>query len=1104
MFYYHFMANPPTGTVTFLFTDIEGSTRLWQEFPQAMQTSLARHHEILREVIEAHNGHIFQIIGDAFCAAFANAADALVAAQKAQRSLHVEPWEETGPLRVRMGLHSGAAETREGEYLSSITLIRVQRVMSAGHGGQILLSPATVDLVHRHLPADTSLRDLGRQRLRGLIQFEHIYQVIAPDLPVEFPPLLVAESEASEAEGSAVLERLVQGRLVARSGELKQLKHQWNLAREAHGHLVMLSGEPGIGKTRLALELIAQAHKDGAAILRGGCYEYEAATPYLPFVEAIRGWVNRQSVKLLRTQLGDTATELAKLAPELESKLGELRPNPPLAPNEERLRLFDNIARFLQSLAANQGLLMFLDDLHWADRGTLSLLHYVLRHLRNDRVMVLSAYRDVELNRSHPLAGILVDWNREHLITRLVLHRFNRADTTSMLITLFGDDTVSADFADLVFRETEGNPFFVEEVVKALIEQGEIYRSGDRWSRREIHELTIPQSVKEAVGRRLSRLTETCGEVLTYAAGLGKQFFFNELIAAGTNDEDATLDALDEASAAQLIVSTGDESFSFTHDKIREVLIEELNPIRRRRLHRRIGNGLEQFYSGSIDRHVGDLAYHYTRSGDLQKSLTYSLRAAKNAGNMFGHDEALTYYEQAREAAEELEQIDQVASIDESIGEVYDQRGETLLAVNSLKLALAGATSPVRQAAIKARIGSVYGSVGDPLGLPYLHEAITELDSQSQTDELATTTAFLGRYHHYHAQHTKAIEYLEQARKLAEPNGNPQTLQTIYGHLAGAYQHMAQFDQSDEWARMAITLGEQEDYLLAQAIGYEFLAENSACRGEWDESFRQTAQNRQLSDKMGALNRQAWSEYPRIAALWNQGRLPEAYQDAQTALDLCERIGETRLATWIEPLLALIATDLNEDEDAERFACGALRRGENLGQVALHSYSLHAMAYWHMKCQKWEEAVQYYQQMDTLLRPTENRIIFLYSHAYAAEALLGNGRVEESMKLVDEALELADFAQAAHLRALSKRIQAQTFAKLEHPGKAAAAFEESITDLDRLGSRLEQGRAHYHRAEMFIEIGEFGKARVDAERAVTILADCSAGRDTQRAETLIP
>jgi tetratricopeptide (TPR) repeat protein len=218
---------------------------------------------------------------------------------------------------------------------------------------------------------------------------------------------------------------------------------------------------------------------------------------------------------------------------------------------------------------------------------------------------------------------------------------------------------------------------------------------------------------------------------------------------------------------------------------------------------------------------------------------------------------------------------------------------------------------------------------------------------------------------------------------------------------------------------------------------------------------------------------------------------------------MCERIGETRLASWIEPALALIATDLNEDEAAERYAREGLRRGQSLGQVALHGYSLHAMGYWHMRRLEWEDAVHYYQQLLTLLRPTENRIIFLYSQAYAAEAFLGSGLVAESMKLIDEAIDLAEFAQAAYLRALSRRVQAQVFAKLERQEKAATAFEEAIADLDRSGSRLELGRAHYHRAEMLFEGGDSEQSRVDAERALQILTGCSARRDAQRAENLL-
>ena len=175
----------PTGTVTFLFTDIEGSTKLWQQFPQAMPVAHARHHEILKQAIEAHHGHVFQIIGDAFCASFATVRNALDACVAAQRMLHAETWGETGALRVRMGLHTGTAEWHEGDYHGYLTMARVQRIMSLAHGGQILLSNATAELLRGQLSQELHLRDMGEHALKGLAGHEHVWQLIADDLPSE-------------------------------------------------------------------------------------------------------------------------------------------------------------------------------------------------------------------------------------------------------------------------------------------------------------------------------------------------------------------------------------------------------------------------------------------------------------------------------------------------------------------------------------------------------------------------------------------------------------------------------------------------------------------------------------------------------------------------------------------------------------------------------------------------------------------------------------------------------------------------------------------------------------------------------------------------------
>ncbi|MGD2077889.1 MAG: protein kinase, partial [Chloroflexota bacterium] len=267
----------------------------------------------------------------------------------------------------------------------------------------------------------------------------------------------------------SLLQRIVRGRLVGRKAELAQLHHLWQMAWGGQAHLALISGEPGAGKTRLANELLVEAQLRGVPVLRGSCYEYEAITPYLPFVEALRDWVHRQPADGLRKLLGldrgtAIAAELARLAPEIETKLGTQPPNPPLPPEDARSRLFDYLAIFFSSLAAEKGLVLFIDDLHWTDTGTINLIHYLVRRLRQEKLLILANYREVELDRSHPLAAALVRWNRERLATRLPLSRLTEAETADMLAAIFSQDRVESPFAAAIFRETEGNPFFVEEV----------------------------------------------------------------------------------------------------------------------------------------------------------------------------------------------------------------------------------------------------------------------------------------------------------------------------------------------------------------------------------------------------------------------------------------------------------------------------------------------------------------------------------------------------------------------------------------------------------------------------------------------------------------
>jgi class 3 adenylate cyclase len=214
------MTSAPSGTVTFLFTDIEGSTALWERWADAMKAALGRHHALLNAAASEHHGYVFQIVGDAFCIAFGSAPDALGTALTAQRALRAETWGATGPLRVRMALHTGSAQPQDGQYASNRTFNRISRLLSSAHGGQILVTLATEELLRDHLPSSVGLHDLGQRRLRDVIHPERIFQVTASDLPSEFPPvkLPAAEDEPGEGTTGRVLsDRMRSGPMVGRS-----------------------------------------------------------------------------------------------------------------------------------------------------------------------------------------------------------------------------------------------------------------------------------------------------------------------------------------------------------------------------------------------------------------------------------------------------------------------------------------------------------------------------------------------------------------------------------------------------------------------------------------------------------------------------------------------------------------------------------------------------------------------------------------------------------------------------------------------------------------------------------------------------------------------
>jgi len=625
----------PEGTITVLFTDVEGSTEFTTRWgDEVAQEILRAQRRLVREQVEKHSGREVKSLGDGFMVAFASARRAVACAVGIQRAVmeHNRRQPLDQQVRVRVGLNTGEAIQEEADLFGE-AINAAARIAAKAKGSQILASDAVKAVVGR--AKEIELVDRGRFRLKGLPGRWRLHEV-------------VWQEEASAAP--ALPERTP---FVWRKAEQTELRRFLDQAAGAHGSLVMIGGEPGVGKTRLAEELAAEARQRGLLALTGHCYEMEGAAPYIPFVEILEAAARSVPTEALREALGDSAAEVAKLMPKLRRLFPDIVAPLELPPEQERRYLYNSLQEFLERAGRAQPLLLVLEDLHWADDSTLLLLQHIAQRLQEMPVLVLGTYRDVELDVARPLARALEEFVRLRLAHDLPLKRLPQDGVGAMLRALSGQEPPPT-LTQAVYSETEGNPFFVEEVFKHLAEEGKLFDGQGRWrTDLSIRDLDVPRGVRLVIGRRLERVSEECRRVLTMAAVIGRGFSFELLKALTEVEAEILLDAIDDGERAHLITTSPDDPedrLSFAHELIRQTLLSGVSAPRRRQLHLQVAETMERVHARALEEHAADLAHHLYQAGraaDAQKTVYYLMLAGERAMAAAAFEDALRYYESA-------------------------------------------------------------------------------------------------------------------------------------------------------------------------------------------------------------------------------------------------------------------------------------------------------------------------------------------------------------------------------------------------------------------------------------------------------------------------
>ena len=687
--------------------------------------------------------------------------------------------------------------------------------------------------------------------------------------------------------------------LIGRENDLQLLEHLLAQAQGASGQIALISGEAGVGKSRFVKEAKVRAPQ-GTVILEGYCFQTESTLPYAPLLDLFRNFFLTHSQEEITRAVGTSAHQLLKLLPELSVTLPDLAsfgtPHPDLA--QEKRQLFHALAGTIAELAAGQPLILVLEDLHWSDSTSLEFLLLLARRIASQPLLLLLTYRSDETTPE--LTHFLAELDRERLGTEFKLKPMSAPDVGEMLQAILDSNVpVSREFLDTLYSLTEGNPFFIEEILRALVVEGELFDAAGARDQKEINPLHIPRTIQDAVQRRTQQLDKETLRALTLASVMGRRFDFRLLQELLHVQETDLLRMLKELIGAQLVVEETADHFAFRHALTREAIYSTLLLRERQALHRQVAEATERLYAASIPPHLADLSYHYYTAEQWEKALHYSQQAGERARRLYSQREAIVYYSRTLVAARHLS-IAVETELLSARGHAYRILGDYRSALDDFEQA--------RKLAQEQQDGKAEWRALNDLGTfwtgrnyrrtgEFFRQAEELARKLKDPRLIALSLNNMGNWFFVSGQTTQALQCHRQALEFFEGEQDEQSMAQTRAHLGMANLHHGDQISAYEEYRHAIRLFRKLDdkhELIPALIG--------GCHASYDETDfippQSPLESRQMAFEALELARQVgWASY-------------EAFAEWDIALGLaqCGLFGEAlvhanamlRIATEIE------------------------------------------------------------------------------------------------------------------------------------------------------------------------------------------------------------
>ncbi|MBA3868256.1 MAG: AAA family ATPase [Anaerolineae bacterium] len=699
--------------------------------------------------------------------------------------------------------------------------------------------------------------------------------------------------------------------LIGRAVELDNLCLYIDNPKGARHKVTLISGEAGIGKSRLIREARNRSLSKGFYVFQGNCFQTDRDTPYASLIDLLRTLLPNDSTEQHTNDqpLGKFLSHnLVQFFPELMALKEDTRTQPSLDPEQEKRRLFATLANFFLDCAKQRSLVLIIEDMHWSDDSTREFLLYMARQSQDRSIIFICTYRTEELNPT--LRHWLAELDREHLAHELILSRLSRQDVNHMVQDIFSlDHSMYPEVVDTLYTLTDGNPFFIEEVLKSLVATGQISESADVVNLRSLSELRIPRTVQDSVQRRFTELSDEAQHVITLAAVAGRRFDFPLLQHLLACNEHQLLQYIKELIAAQLVNEESGDRFAFRHALTRQAIYKSLLVRERRTLHLTIGTVSEELYVTSLSAHVSDLAYHFFEAEIWSKALDYSRQAGERALVLFTPQAAVEHFKRAIHSALQLEEMNALATLYQARGQANDHLGnfETsrLDYMAALEIATAkGDTAHIWSSLIAIGFlwsGRDYVQAGRYFqqALEVANEAHDSLLQARSLNRIGNWLVNIGKPAEGLAKHYLALAIFEEWH---DQHGMAETFDLLgmadgqYGNIPNAVNHYGRavqlFRETGDQLGLISSLTASGTYtsLAWNETGYAAIAFSDKGTRDLEEALR-------LSRQIGAPSSQAYAEWISAVACGSKGNFGQGMAHARQALQIALEIGHQQWLT---------------------------------------------------------------------------------------------------------------------------------------------------------------------------------------------------------------